>query len=179
MEEKVIEALIELKSETQAIRDSYTLTDWKNKATNVIIRIYGHDSPPEKQIENLRYLPGFSGGSNVNERKKQASQLIDGLIKEIERFGLPSQLKKEKEGLHINITQTSNQQTKINLSLIIEIIQDELKGAQLKALQEIIEDKEVEAEEKKVRIIEKLKSFGSDIASNIVASILTNPALFG
>tara|TARA_R110002020_G_scaffold218232_5_gene426046 strand:- start:135 stop:674 length:540 start_codon:yes stop_codon:yes gene_type:complete len=179
MEEKVIEALNELKLETEAICNSFTLTDWKNKAINIIVRIYGHDSLPQKQIENLKYSLSFEGGSNVNERKGQASQLIDGLIKEIEHFGLPPQLKKEKEGMHINITQTSNQQTKINLSLIIESIQDELKGAQLKALQEIIEDKGVEAEEKKVRIIEKLKSFGSDIASNIVASILTNPALFG
>ena len=34
-------------------------------------------------------------------------------------------------------------------------------------------------EEKKVKLIDKIKSFGSDIASNIVAGILTNPAIFG
>lgn len=179
MEEKVLEALNELMAETNGIQDSYSLTDWKNKATNIVVRIYGHDSLPEQQIESLRYTPGFSGGSNVQERKRQATKLIDGLIKEIERFGLPEQLSKTKDGLNINIAQTQNQETKINLSLIIESIQDELKGSELKELQEIIADNEIEQDEKKTRIINRLKSFGSDVASNIVANILTNPALFG
>jgi len=179
MEGKVLEALNELMTETSGINDSYSLTDWKNKATNVVVRIYGHDSLPEKQIESLTYTPGYSGGSNVQERKRQATKLIDGLIKEIERFGLPEQLSKTKDGLSINIAQTQNQETKINLSLIIESIQNELKGSELKELQEIIADNELEQDEKKTRIIDRLKSFGSDVASNIVANILTNPALFG
>src|SRR5690606_21179433 len=115
MEGKVLEALNELMTETNSIHDSYSLTDWKNKATNVVVRIYGHDSLPEQQIESLKYTPGFSGGSNVQERKKQAAKLIDGLIKEIERFGLPEQSAKTENGLNINITQTQNQETKINL----------------------------------------------------------------
>jgi hypothetical protein len=77
MEEKVLEALKELVTETNGIQDSYSLTDKKNKATNVIVRIYGHDSLPEQQIESLRYTPGFSGGSNVQERKRQATKLMD------------------------------------------------------------------------------------------------------
>ena len=48
MEDRALIALIELKDETQKIRDSYTLTDWKNKATNLIIRIYGKNSAPEQ-----------------------------------------------------------------------------------------------------------------------------------
>src|SRR5690554_1909294 len=152
MEEKVLEALNELMAETNGIQDSYSLNDWKNKATNIVVRIYGHDSLPEQQIESLRYTPGFNGGSNVQERKRQATKLIDGLIKEIERFGLPEQLSKTKDGLNINIAQTQNQETKINLSLIIESIQDELKGSELKELQEIIADNEIEQDEKKTRI---------------------------
>ncbi len=32
---------------------------------------------------------------------------------------------------------------------------------------------------KKRDIIKKLKSFGTDVATNIVAGILTNPAIYG
>ena len=143
------------------------------------MRIYGHDSLPQKQIDGFKYSSGYSGGSNINARKEQAVKLVEGMVKEIERFGLPEQLTLEKEGVNINITQTQNQETKINLSLIIETIQNELKGSELKELQKLIEDKETKVEEKKVKIVEKLKSFGNDVASNIVANILTNPALFG
>lgn len=53
-----------------------------------------------------------------------------------------------------------------------------MKGNQLKELQKIIEEKGTESNEKKNKIVETLKKFGGDVASNIVANILTNPSLF-
>lgn len=180
--EKVLEALKELKSDTNNVQDSYSLTDWKNKATNLMVRVYGKDCTQILQINDLKYQPGFSSGSesNVRKRKEQASALIESLIKEIERFGIPdTQPKEEKNGFHINITQSQNQKTRISLNLLIESIQEELKGSQLKELQTIIDDTETETGEKKNKIIESLKKFGGDVATNIVANILTNPNLFG
>lgn len=135
---RALEAFNELKSETEKINSEESLTDWKNKATNVIVRIYGADSKPEKQIANLKYIWYVDGGNNVSNRKTQAFNLIDGLIKEIERFGLPEKTILGNENMNINITQNSNQSTKIHLSLIIDSIQDELTGKQLKELQEIL-----------------------------------------
>lgn len=48
MEEKALEALNELKDESQNIINSSSLTNWRNKATNLIIRIYGESSIPEE-----------------------------------------------------------------------------------------------------------------------------------
>ncbi len=79
--------------------------------------------------------------------------------------------------MNINITQ--NQETKISLNLIIDSIQDELTGKQLKELQKIIESKDVDVNEKKTKIVDKLKKFGTDVASNILAGILTNPNIYG
>lgn len=104
---------------------------------------------------------------------------MDGLIKEINRFGLPELSTKTENGLNINITQSQNQETKVSISLLIESIQDELKGSQLKELQEVISNEKLDREEKKNTIISKLKGFGGDIASNILANVLTNPSLFG
>jgi hypothetical protein len=180
MKEKALEAFVELKDETNKIHDSYTLENWKNKATNIIIRIYGKDSTPESQIKDLKYTSYYnSGGNNAAMRKQQAFELIDGLIKEIERFGLPIIETVKDKSLSINITQTQNQETKISLSLIIESIQNELTGSQLKELQEIISNVELDKNKKRASVIERLKQFGTDVAANILANILTNPSLIG
>lgn len=181
--EIVLEALNELKADTANINDSYSLTNWKNKATNLTIRIYGNESALEKQIADLKYSSGITQGSesNADKRREQAKILIEGQIKEIERFGIPVVASKEENnGLHINITQnqSQNQETKINLSLLIESIQEELKGSELKEIQTIIDNQEIEPQVKKNKIIETLKKFGGDVATNIIANILTNPALY-
>ena len=173
--EKVLEALNELKREANSIQDGNALTGWKNKATNLIVRIYGKDALPINQIALIRYY----SEAGLHGNRKQADALTEGLIKEIERFGMPkTNDKEENKGVHINITQTQQQKTQISLNLLIESIQEELKGSQLKELQTIIEEKETEPIEKKNKIVETLKKFGGDVASNIVANILTNPILF-
>lgn len=172
---KKIEALKELKEETKGINDGFSLTNWKNKATNLIIRIYGKDSIIIEQIDCIN----LSSALSLADRKIQASSLIDGIIKEIERFGLPVKVTKNENGLNINITQTQNQDTKVSINLFIESVQEELTGGQLKELQEIISNKEFEPKEKKQKIIDKLKKFGSDIAISILANIFTNPNIFG
>jgi predicted restriction endonuclease len=174
--QKVLEALNELKLEANNMRDQNGLVIWKNHATNLTVRIYGKDSIIIHQISSISYFSEHS----LNGNKREAIALIDSLIKEIDRFGVPEQAEKiDGKNLNINITQTQNQTTQISLSLLIESIQDELKGGQLKELQSIIEEKDIEPIEKKRKIIEALKKFGSDVASNIVANILTNPSLFG
>jgi len=85
----------------------------------------------------------------------------------------------KEQGLHINITQSQNQQTNVSINLIIEAFKSELNDNQRKEIQTIIDDKELEPEKKKSKIVETLKKFGGDIASNILANILTNPSFFG
>lgn len=177
MKENYIEALQELVSETNQIRESYSLTTWKNKATNLLIRIYGKEGEPIKQVSGFNYYERIT---NISELQTRTKNFIEGLIKEIERFDLPDLGGKvQEQGFHINITQNQNQETKVSLQLFVDAIQDELKGSQLKELQEILNEEEIPKEDKKTKIIQKLKSFGGDVASNIVAGILTNPALYG
>jgi ferritin-like protein len=174
--EKVLEALTELKEEVTNMHDYNALTNWKNHATNIIVRIYGQDSQIINQISDIRQYSAESVPGN----KRKATALIESLIKEIERFGIPKLVEKNNDkNLSINITQNQNQTTQISLNLLIESIQHELKGGQLKELQTIIDEKNIEPTEKKNKIVDALKKFGGDVASNIVANILTNPSLFG
>ena len=53
---------------------------------------------------------------------------------------------------------------------------DELTGKQLKDLKAALAD---EKSGKKGSLLEKIKSFGMDTLSNILANIVTNPAIWG
>lgn len=57
-------------------------------------------------------------------------------------------------------------------------LEDELTVSQLKDVKEIMKTNEPK-EEKKKKVIDKIKSFGGDVASNILANILTNPNIWG
>ena len=69
-----------------------------------------------------------------------------------------------------------NTQT-VNLNIIIEELRKELNGNQLEEIQNIL-DSENSSEDKKKSIVSKLKDFGINTLSNIVAGIITNPAIY-
>lgn len=78
----------------------------------------------------------------------------------------------------INNTQNQTQSQEIVINIFIEAIKDELSGKQLKEIKDIIKE-EGNSNQGKTIVIEKLKSFGEDILSNIVANIITNPIVWG
>ena len=191
MEEKFISALEEIKH--PEIRDGYSLQSWKSKAINLVTRIYGANSKQEEQINLIRFkaYPIFgtastfargqskvSGGGNNSEHCiTQAIELIEGFITDIKDFGIPEKkITETNEGINITVNQSQTQS--INLNIIIEAMQNELNGKQLNEVQKIIEQ-DLDQDSKKNKLFEKLKSFGSDVATNIIASILTNPAIYG
>lgn len=184
---KFIEFLESLKQ--QKIDDKYELDVWKANATNLITRIYGSDSKQEEQIKNVKYtsfggisVQGYHSPSsnNISSCQKQCNQLIDGIINDLNLFGLPEpkELKDNSKGINIAINQNQSVKQKVSLNIILDAVHNELTGKQLKELQSIIENDD-QPENKKKKVIEKLKSFGTDIATNIIAGILTNPTIYG
>ncbi|MBU2914338.1 hypothetical protein [Reichenbachiella agariperforans] len=190
MTEKYIQYLQELRS--PSITDGYTLSAWKSKAVNVITRIYGDGSKQEDQINGIsfRSYPRFGtvsrdrstmsgGGNNSHECQKLANSIIEGIVSELESFGLPEEKNNpSSQGINISVSQSNSQDVKINLNIILSALQDELTDTQLTELQGVLDETTDEAT-KRDNIITKVKSFGSDILSNILANILTNPQLYG
>lgn len=84
---------------------------------------------------------------------------------------------------HINNSnqqyQTQNQEQTLAVELFIEAIKDDLTGRQIKELKQVVNDADGDLQKARPGIIDKLKSFGSDVASNIVANLLTNPMIWG
>lgn len=79
---------------------------------------------------------------------------------------------------NIHIANNQNNTQQLTLTLFLDAINDELTGKDFKAIKEIMQDYEAEPEKTKTILIEKIKGFGGDVLSNIVANILTNPTIY-
>ena len=104
------------------------------------------------------------------------------IINEIKSVGLPKP-KIDKMSAVINNnnnmsqTQSQNQTQEIAITIFLESIKYELTGRQIKEIKEIM-DQEDDINQAKPKIIEKLKSFGGDVLSNVIANIITNPTIW-
>lgn len=120
-------------------------------------------------------------GQNLEVIKKFFSGLLDSLIDEIRTIGIPNKSNKKDSLVNVNVMQNQSQEQQQSqeqiFSLFFESIKDEISGKQLKELKDIA-SKEPDPEKAKPQIIEKIKSFGSDICASIVANIITNPAIW-
>lgn len=163
--------------ETYYVYDPYIEEEyikWKEKAKRFLeIKFIGDkyidefnktcdakDLTPEQQNKLLAILEAFKKYPQIIENKKATNR-----------------------GSNINIsnnisnTNTQSQSQQQGIEILIKSLEDELSVSQLKALKQIIE-KEGDLEKAKPELIDKIKSFGKDVASNILANIITNPAIW-
>lgn len=73
---------------------------------------------------------------------------------------------------------TNNSNQSLDIDIFISAIKDEISQEDFNELSEIIKSKE-SGSTKKNKIIQKTKDFGENVASNIIASLLTNPNIWG
>ena len=75
-------------------------------------------------------------------------------------------------------SQSQNQEQSLAIQLFVEAIKDDLTGRQIKELKAVVAEADNDLQEARLGILAKLKEFGTDVASNIVANILTNPMIW-
>lgn len=89
-----------------------------------------------------------------------------------------------KEGTIVNVTvnnnnsQSQNQEQSMLVQQFLDAFRDELTGRQLKELRSVIAESDNDLHKAKPKIIDKLMEFGGNVASNILATILTNSAFW-
>ena len=76
-------------------------------------------------------------------------------------------------------SQSQNQELSLAVELFIEVIKDDLTGRQIKELKSVVAEADNDLQKARSGILAKLKEFGADVASNIVANLLTNPMIWG
>ncbi len=154
------------------------------------------DSYQKWLAKTIRYINiKYPNDKYVSEFEQISNQHVDpdqqnALLAILEAFAaLPTiipQSSKTKSGKGINVTtninnsnsQSQNQEQSVAINLFLEAIKDDLTGKQVKEIKDILAECENDKPKAWKSIVEKLKSFGSDVASNIVANILTNPVIW-
>ena len=93
-------------------------------------------------------------------------------------------IKMEKEDIKVNVTvnnnnsQSQNQEQSMLVQQFLDAFRDELTGRQLKELRSVIAESDNDLHKAKPKIIDKLMEFGGNVASKILATILTNSAFW-
>ena len=154
------------------IEDAGEYSTWKHRTIRFISSKYPQDS----------FIPELIKQFDEFEKQHCSPSVFNqilGLIKAYKEIPEPIILEAEgqKPLVEVNNIQSQQQSQSQTFQLIVDIINDELTGKQQKELRDIIES-DSDAETKKRSIIDKIKSFGTDVASNIVANILTNPSIY-
>ena len=75
--------------------------------------------------------------------------------------------------------QSQEQSQNILLEAFLCALHEELSNKQIRELKEVSGNETMNTEEKKESILEKIKGFGKDTLSNIIANVLTNPSVWG
>ena len=135
---------------------------------------------------NDKYVSEFEEISNNLLCEGQQQKLL-AILEAIAKLPtIVPQKTEEQRGNGVNITtnvsntntQSQNQNQSFAINMFLEAIKDDLTGKQIKELKEVLAESGNNEEKARSGIIEKLKSFGSDVAANIVANIITNPAIW-
>jgi hypothetical protein len=142
----------------------FDLEAWKKFTIVMLARIFGDTSEKIRQIESIEYdysswaLRDTSGTSSyLDSCKKLGRKILEASIAELETFGLP-----EKSGEDDSF-----------FRIIIEALQDELKGSQFRELKAVILSMDKE-EEMKEKVREILHDYDTGVPVDILTSILTN-----
>ncbi len=142
----------------------FDLDAWKKATIIILARIFGESSLKVKQIESIEYdysswsLRDTTGSNNyLDSCKKLGREILQASVDELETLGLPKE----------DVT------TEEFFLVITNALQDELKGSQVKEINQILASGE-SPETKRGQILEKLKEYGSDISHDILSNILTS-----
>ena len=120
---------------------------------------------------------------NIHNIAEDTIVLCDSIIAEVKAIGIPIRNSGTDKSVNINTTvtqhqeQNQNQHQEVIIKILLEAAKDELTGKQRKELLELAETTK-DPQEAHKSIIAKLKSFGEDVAANIVANILSNPQVW-
>jgi hypothetical protein len=164
MKEQAIQLL---KQQIEKLREKdFELKSWRKQSSLMLMRIFGEDDPKVKQIEKLEYefnswsLRDASGNESYEGGVRHTGKaILEAAIMELDTFGLPDQQHTDE-----NVTVGK---------LIATLLQDELKGSQVKQIRLIAQSNESH-EEKRRQLGELLESLDKEQMKNMLAALLLN-----
>jgi hypothetical protein len=156
-----------------ALTDEVAYERWKN----IVLRFLSTNYYDDVSVSDFRTaMDDFQ----KNHYSPSCMKRMIGILESYTVFPTAITKKSEafdKPSIVINNTNSQEQNLSQNYDIIIKSIEDCFSISQIKELHKIIEN-EHDIEKAKPKIIEKLKSFGENLAPSIVANILTNPSIW-
>lgn len=142
---------------------------WKNKA----IRFLSISFP------NDRCVNDFEEGSKEFTKNRNSPIFFDKMLAILQAcLEMPQIINDTKnlniidKSINVHVSQNQSQRQSQSLDFFMDLIKDELTGKQYKEIKEIIET-EPNPALAKTKLVDKIKSFGIDVASNIISNIIT------
>ena len=138
----------------------------------------------EITFPNDKHVLEFLEVSNNQELSPTQQKVIVVILKAFLEYPtvVPNKLEQKHNSITIQNTNTNaqsqSQKQSLAIHLFIEAIKDDLTGCQIKELKEIVAKENNDLQKARPNILAKLKEFGVDILSNVVANILTNPTIW-
>lgn len=182
--DKAIKAITEKIDKLSEIYNKFQFDNWQKTTSSTLSNIYPNKENIITKFESIKSTMFVyrGNGDRTLEAKKEAKEYLESLISDINNFGLPHLIEKNtKEALSVNVHQHNEQNQSTHLSInfdyIVEVIKGELRNSEIEELKAILEA-DIEPKERRKSFIDKIKSFGSDVASNILANLLTNPKVY-
>ncbi|WP_291103985.1 MULTISPECIES: hypothetical protein [unclassified Flavobacterium] len=182
--EVAIKAINSKLEQLKSVGGHQEFNNWRKITSTTLSNIYTNKEDLIQKFESIKaWVTVMSGsGDRTNQAKREAEDYLKSIISDIEHFGLPQLIdSKQSEKLSVNVHQQNNQNqstsVNINIDFILDVLKGELRNSEIEEVKDILESDD-EPKEKKKKFIDKIKSFGSDVASNILANILTNPQVY-
>jgi len=161
----MIEKQIELlQNQVDKLNDKkFDLDAWKNHTIILLDGIFGSESQKIKQIEKIEYEHNSwslrdTSGNNIylDSCKKIGREVLEASIEELETLGTPDK---------------TTDQGNISINIILDALDDELKGSQFKAMIKLLKS-EQSAEEKSRLLRDIIKELESETIINILQGII-------
>ena len=156
------------------LADESVYERWKN----IVIRFLSTNYPADISSSDLRKA------AEEFEKKYYSPTSMKKMLGILEAFkAIPTPItsvgeKTSTPSIVINNSNSQSQEQSQNIDFLIKSIEDAFTISQLKELRQIVNEENGNLEKAKPKLMEKIKSFGSNLASNIVANILTNPVIW-
>ncbi|MBO7145500.1 MAG: hypothetical protein J6W13_11830 [Salinivirgaceae bacterium] len=150
------------------LKDESKYERWKN----IVLRYLYLEYPNDISVNDFREAAEKfeKNYCSPTEMKKML-----GILESLD--AIPSKIvNTQKEATPIVINNTNSQM--LNIDLFTRAIDDVFTKTQIKELKKVVDDEGGDVTKAKSKLIEKLKSFGENLSSNVVANLLTNPTIW-
>jgi hypothetical protein len=174
--DKAIEALQKRLEALGEVSTAQKFFEWKTRTLQTLAHLYSEKHTCYLALDGIH---GFNYADRTVSAKSEATELLTGLIEDLQNFGFPKLNETSNGGVNVLVNQHNNQLTNVSvdLNIFINIIKGELRASEIEEIKEILAS-DLEPKEKKKTFFNKIRSFGNDVATNILANLLTNPSVY-